>query len=73
VFCGLVNVVSKVFWDWFAGFFLVKVLILFYFVKISKKGADFSKKRLRVVRTGLRTPSTGGAEAHNGTPDRATG
>ena len=36
------------------------------------KTAVFSKKLLRVFGNNLRTPFTGGAEAHNGTPDGAT-
>ncbi|SIS35647.1 hypothetical protein SAMN05421685_1201, partial [Thalassovita mediterranea] len=32
----------------------------------------FCKKRLRVVWNNLRTPFTGGAEAHNGAADGAT-
>ncbi|MGX9352642.1 hypothetical protein ACS3QZ_15680 [Shimia sp. W99] len=36
-----------------------------------EKNDIFEKKGLRVPRTNRRTPLTGGAEAHNGTPDGA--
>jgi hypothetical protein len=38
----------------------------------SKKDDVFAKKGLRVLVVIRRTPLTGGAEAHNGTPDGAT-
>jgi hypothetical protein len=37
----------------------------------SKKDDVFCKKGLRVLGDNRRTPLTGGAEAHNGTPDGA--
>jgi hypothetical protein len=47
-------------------------LILFDFSVYFKKLCFFCKKRLRVVWNNLRTPFTGGAEAHNGAADGAT-
>jgi hypothetical protein len=38
----------------------------------SKKDDEIAKKGLRVFGVNRRTPLTGGAEAHNGTPDGAT-
>lgn len=38
----------------------------------SKKDDGSQKKHLRTPRTNRRTPLTGGAEAHNGTPDGTT-
>ncbi|WP_424943405.1 hypothetical protein, partial [Aliiroseovarius crassostreae] len=39
--------------------------------KTFKKLVEFRKKVLRLVMDNLRTHFTGGAEAHNGTPDGA--
>ena len=48
-----------------------KSLILCDFLKTSQKSVFLEKKGLRVVGDNLRTHFTGGAEAHNGTPDGA--
>jgi hypothetical protein len=47
-------------------------LILFIFQKTFMFLSFFVKKRLRVLGNNLRTPFTGGAEAHNGAADGAT-
>jgi hypothetical protein len=47
-------------------------LILFVFQKTFMFLSFFVKKRLRVLGNNLRTPFTGGAEAHNGAADGAT-
>ena len=48
---------------------LFSVLILFYNFVFFEKMRFSRKKGLRVSVSNRRTPLTGGAEAHNGTPD----
>ena len=56
-----------------AEFCAVRVLILLCFSKSLEKGAKSGKNRLRVSAVILRTPFTGGAEAHDGALDGAAG
>ncbi|MCV6600997.1 MAG: hypothetical protein OIF54_05445 [Cohaesibacter sp.] len=49
-----------------------KYLFLFGFQKTFMFFGFFCKKRLRLFGNNLRTPFTGGAEAHNGAADGAT-